>query len=74
MSVQCQFRIGVTVIHGFVSEVLRVVWETQQPIILEMPKTSDDREEFIDDFHKKWQFPHCWEALDAKQVVMEAMP
>ena len=42
MSHQGQFRIGVTTIHGFIPEILRVFWETLQPRVLEMPKTSDD--------------------------------
>ena len=66
MSLQGQFRVGIP-------EVLRVFWDTLQPRVLEMPKTSDDWKEIIDDFHENWQFPHCWGALDGKQVVMEVM-
>ena len=50
---------------------LKVLWEKLQPVVLKMPETADGWQEIINDFEQKWQMPHCWGAIDGKQVVMK---
>ncbi|XP_033222780.1 uncharacterized protein LOC117176636 [Belonocnema kinseyi] len=73
VSLRGQYHIGVAIIHGFIPKVLKVIWETLQPTVLKMPSNSKDWQKVIDVYYKKWQFPHCWGALDGKKIVIEAM-
>lgn len=37
-----------------------------------MPKTSQEWKQIANDFHTKWNFPHCLGALDGKHVLIQS--
>lgn len=73
-SLQGQFRIGLSTIHLIVYKVLKTIWNNLQESTLKAPTCPEDWNVIIKGFEEKWQFPHCWGAIDGKHVIMQAQP
>lgn len=72
-SLQGQFRIEVSTICNIIHKVLKCIWNTLQEEVLKAPNCPNDWNKIIKGVEGKWQFPHCWGAMDGRLVVKEVI-
>ena len=68
--------LGVSTIHGIVSEVCQSIVENlwNEFIANLMPVVEEDFQKLIDSMNSMWQFPFCWGALDGCHIPIKCPP
>ncbi|XDV13001.1 hypothetical protein PO909_001525 [Leuciscus waleckii] len=67
-SLNFQFRVGKSTISQIVTETCEALYQALAKDYLKTPTTEEEWLDIAQDFHQKWQFPHCLGALDGKHI------
>ncbi|CAL1596137.1 unnamed protein product [Knipowitschia caucasica] len=67
-SLNFQFRVGKSTISQIVSETCEALYRVLAKDYLKTPTTEEEWLDIAQEFHQKWQFPHCLGALDGKHI------
>ncbi|KAL0148376.1 hypothetical protein M9458_056356 [Cirrhinus mrigala] len=66
-----QFRLGSTTIGKIVEETCEVLHNVMKDDYLKTPTSEGQWHKIAEQFHIKWQFPHCLGAIDGKHIFIQ---
>lgn len=66
-SLAFSFRMGASTVSKIVKEVVKVLWQTFQPLHMQIP-SKEDFLKTAEDYYNLWNFPHCLGAIDSKHI------
>ncbi|KAL3171909.1 hypothetical protein MRX96_013489 [Rhipicephalus microplus] len=66
------FLAGRSTVSSIVSGVSEAFWLVLQPLYLQHPSTTDEWMKISQEFHERWNIPHCLGAIDGKHVTIES--
>ncbi|KAK3914895.1 Putative nuclease [Frankliniella fusca] len=72
-SLHDEFRVGRSTVYDIIGETCKAIWDLLQPIFLPQP-TQEDMKRMADEFFQRWQFPHCFGAVDGRHMRIKAPP
>lgn len=58
---------GVATVSQIIREMLKIIWETLQPLHMKIPREHDFRK-IADDYYNIWNFPNCIGSIDGKHI------
>ncbi|KMQ89149.1 nuclease harbi1 [Lasius niger] len=73
VSISYAFRIGVKSVSKIVSETCETLWNSLHESVMPPPNEKNWLR-IADEFERKWNFPHCIDAIDENHVVIQAPP
>ena len=73
-SMKFGFRVPHNTISLLVREVCRVLRDTYKHEFMTCPTTPQGWQPIIQEFHRRWNFPHCCGAIDGKHVAIRKPP
>ncbi|KAL3208313.1 hypothetical protein MRX96_039202 [Rhipicephalus microplus] len=65
------FLAGRSTVSSILSEVSEALWLVLQPPYLRHPSITDEWMKISQEFHERWNIPHCLGAIDGKYVTIE---
>ena len=75
VTIAANYRMSPSAVGRIISETCQAIWDTLiDKVFLQSPKSEKDCKRIAFEFEKKWNFPNSIEAIDGKNIVMEARP
>ena len=71
MTIAFSYRVGLSTVSGIVREVARAIWTALVEDTMPVPKAEYWRA-ITAQFQERWNFPHCFGAIDGKHVVIQS--